>query len=57
MDMLAGDSTPNDLAVLGQFIDDRPKDSSFVIDNMLTGKAGLNIDPENIGISGRSFGG
>jgi dienelactone hydrolase len=56
MDMLAGDSTSNDMSVLGQFIDDRPKDCSFVIDRMLAGKAGLNIEPGKIGISGHSFG-
>jgi hypothetical protein len=46
MDMLAGDRTHNDMLMLGPLIEDRPKASFFVIDGMLTGKAGLNIDPE-----------
>jgi len=34
------------MSVLGPLIEDRPKASSFLVDGMLMGKAGLNIDPE-----------
>jgi dienelactone hydrolase len=47
-----------DPRALGQgFVADRPADVSFVIDRMLAGEGGLEIDADRIGVSGHSFGG
>jgi len=49
--------TPPDVNLIHTFIGDRPGDASFVIDRLLAGDAGLEIDPDRIGMSGHSFGG
>ncbi|MFT5696673.1 MAG: dienelactone hydrolase, partial [Myxococcota bacterium] len=46
-----------DSGAIGRFMEDRPKDLIFAIDEMLAGRSGLEIDPARIGVSGHSFGG
>ena len=58
-DMLAMATAPpqSPEAMIRRFMTDRPADVRFVIDSMLTGAAGVRVDPERIGMSGHSFGG
>jgi predicted dienelactone hydrolase len=56
-DMLSGEGAAGDADVIDRFIQSRPLDASFVIDAMLSGQSGLNIDSERIGMAGHSFGG
>lgn len=55
-----GGAPPDPAEVLGQFLDHRPRDASFVIDAVLDGRAGDLadlVDADRIGITGHSFGG
>jgi predicted dienelactone hydrolase len=56
-DMLSGEGAAGDADVIDRFILSRPLDASFVIDTMLGGQSGLDIDSERIGMAGHSFGG
>ncbi len=56
-DMLSGNGAAGDADVIDRFIKSRPLDASFVIDAMLQGQSGLDIDSERIGMAGHSFGG
>jgi predicted dienelactone hydrolase len=57
VDMLSGEGAVGDSEMIGRFIQSRPLDASFVIDAMLGGQSGLDIDSERIGMTGHSFGG
>ncbi len=58
MDAQASGGTPPDpLEAIQRFIDARPRDASFVLDRVLAGDAGVEIDAERIGMTGHSFGG
>jgi predicted dienelactone hydrolase len=57
VDMISGEATGGDPAVIDRFIQSRPLDASFVIDQMLAGEAGLAVLPDQVGMSGHSFGG
>lgn len=46
---------PTDM--IERFVDDRPKDASFVLDRMLAGDGPVPIDAARVGMSGHSFGG
>ena len=56
IDMVSGQST-GDVEFMNRFIQSRPVDASFVIDQMLAGAAELEIDADRVGMSGHSFGG
>lgn len=56
-DLVSGEGAAGDPEVLDRFVGSRPKDASFVIDQMLSGASGLSINPDQIGMSGHSFGG
>ena len=56
VDMLSGQST-GDAELINRFMESRPVDASFVIDQMLAGASDLDIDGDRIGMSGHSFGG
>jgi len=61
-DMLAtqsGDAVRDPQDVLRTFVEARPKDASFLIDQVLAGAGGVAdlVDPARIGIAGHSFGG
>ena len=56
-DMISGEGAAGDPRVIERFIQSRPCDVSFVIDQMLAGQSGLEIIPDQIGMSGHSFGG
>ena len=56
-DMFSGEGAAGDPEVIERFVQSRPCDVSFVIDQMLAGQSGLEIIPEQIGMSGHSFGG
>ena len=56
-DMLSGTGSAGDALVIEKFIEARPLDASFVIDQMLAGAANLDINADQIGMSGHSFGG
>ena len=56
VDMLSGQSA-GDAELINRFIESRPVDASFVIDQMLAGASDLDIDEDRIGMSGHSFGG
>lgn len=56
-DMLSGEGAAGDPEATDRFIQSRPLDTSFVIDAMLGGQSGLDIDSERIGMAGHSFGG
>lgn len=56
-DMISGEGAAGDPRVIERFIQSRPCDVSFVIDQMLAGRSGLEIIPDQIGMSGHSFGG
>ena len=56
VDMLSGQSAGNS-ELINRFIESRPVDASFVIDQMLSGASGLDIDKDRVGMSGHSFGG
>ena len=57
VDMISGASSAGDPAVIDQFIASRPQDASFVISQMLTGASGHTVLPDQVGMSGHSFGG
>ena len=57
LDMISGSGRAGDLDVLEKFIQSRPVDASFVIDQMLAGRSGLDLIPDQVGMSGHSFGG
>ena len=57
MQSVASGEAADPKVTMQAFIADRPADASFVIDRALAGESGLEIDPEEIGISGHSFGG
>ena len=46
-----------DAESINRFMQSRPFDASFVIDQMLAGASDLDIDEDRIGMSGHSFGG
>ena len=56
VDMLSGQSA-NDSELINSFMESRPVDASFLIDQMLAGASGLDIDEDRVGMSGHSFGG
>jgi len=56
-DMLSGDSAAGDNEVMRRFVESRPDDACFVIDQLLDGAAGLDVSAAQIGMSGHSFGG
>jgi len=56
-DMISEEGAAGDPRVIERFIQSRPCDVSFVIDQMLAGQSGLEIIPDQIGMSGHSFGG
>ena len=56
-DMISGESPAGDAEVMDRFVVSRPKDASFVIDQMLAGASGHSIIADQIGMSGHSFGG
>ena len=56
VDMLSGQSA-GDAELINRFMESRPVDASFVIDQMLAGASDLDIDEDRIGMSGHSFGG
>ena len=56
INMLNGQSA-GDVEFMNRFIESRPSDASFVIDQMLAGAAELEIDADRVGMSGHSFGG
>ncbi|MBT3867883.1 MAG: hypothetical protein HOF19_08210, partial [Gammaproteobacteria bacterium] len=53
--MISGEGAAGDPEVIERFVQSRPCDVSFVIDQMLAGESGLEIIPEQIGMSGHSF--
>jgi predicted dienelactone hydrolase len=55
--LISGDAAASDPDVTQRFIDSRPADASFVIDQMLAGKSGLQLIADQVGMSGHSFGG
>jgi predicted dienelactone hydrolase len=57
INMINGESRTGDLEFMNRFIQSRPADASFVIDQMIGGDAGIKIDANRIGMSGHSFGG
>ena len=57
VDMISGASTAGDPAVTDRFIVSRPLDASFVISQMLDGASGHTVLPDQVGMSGHSFGG
>ena len=57
INMMSGESRTGDLEFMHRFIQSRPADVSFVIDQMIAGSAGIEIDANRIGMSGHSFGG
>ena len=57
VNMINGESKTGDLDFMHRFIQSRPADASFVIDQMIAGDAGIEIDVNRIGMSGHSFGG
>jgi len=57
VDMMSGQSTTGDIEFMQRFIQSRPADATFVINQMIAGAAGLDIDADRIGMSGHSFGG
>jgi dienelactone hydrolase len=56
VDLLSGQSA-GDAESINRFMQSRPVDASFVIDQMLAGASDLEIDEDRIGMSGHSFGG
>ncbi len=56
-DMISGVGSPGDPAVIDRFIVSRPQDASFVISQMLNCASGHSVLPEQVGMSGHSFGG
>lgn len=56
-DMLSGEGAAGDPEVIDRFIKSRPLDASFVIDEMLRGQSGLEVDAESVAMAGHSFGG
>ena len=57
VDMISGASGAGDPTVIDQFIASRPQDASFVISQMLDGASGHTVLPDQVGMSGHSFGG
>lgn len=57
MDMMQMATQAPDPNMIDNFMGDRPADASFVVDRMLSGDAGIDVDPDRIGMSGHSFGG
>ncbi|HCC46363.1 MAG TPA: hypothetical protein DEQ32_18320 [Gammaproteobacteria bacterium] len=57
INMISGQSKTGDIEFMRRFILSRPADASFVIDQMIAGEAGIEIDANRIGMSGHSFGG
>ena len=55
--LISGEAAAGEAAVIERFIDSRPADASFVIDQMLAGKSGLQVIEDQVGMSGHSFGG
>jgi dienelactone hydrolase len=56
IELLTGQAA-GDAESINRFMQSRPVDASFVIDQMLAGASGLDIDEDRIGMSGHSFGG
>ena len=56
VDMLSGQPA-GDAELINRFMESRPVDASFVIDQMLAGASDLDIDEDRIGMSAHSFGG
>jgi dienelactone hydrolase len=57
VDMISGRGAAGDPDIIERFIQSRPMDASFVIDQMLAGQSGLDLIPDQVGMSGHSFGG
>ncbi|MBW2281404.1 MAG: alpha/beta hydrolase [Deltaproteobacteria bacterium] len=57
MQSQAGEAMPDLAETIARFIEDRPADTSFVIDRVLAGDGAVQVDAERIGITGHSFGG
>lgn len=57
MQLGMGGERPDPRQLVAGFIADRPSDASFVLDCALRGDAGVEIDPERVGMAGHSFGG
>ncbi len=59
LSLQAGGEPPDPITLLGEFIEARPADVSFAIDQVLANAGGVAaaIDPERIGMTGHSFGG
>ena len=55
--LISGEAAAGDPDVTQRFIDSRPADASFVLDEMLAGKSGLSLIEDQVGMSGHSFGG
>ena len=56
VELLSGQAA-GDAESINRFMQSRPVDASFVIDQMLAGASDLDIDEDRIGMSGHSFGG
>jgi dienelactone hydrolase len=57
MQMAAGGPRPDTDAILREFIDFRPADMSFMLDEVLASEFGSVVDAARIGMAGHSFGG
>mgnify|MGYP001278117318 FL=1 len=56
VDMLSGQSA-GDAELINRFMESRPVDASFIIDQMLAGASDVALDEDRIGMSRHSFGG
>ena len=56
VELLSGQAA-GDAESINRFMQSRPVDASFVIDQMLAGASDLEVDENRIGMSGHSFGG
>src|SRR5688500_3091089 len=60
LQVMMGNPMPDPVPLVNELIDARPKDMSFVLDELLAGRLGVDpsmLDAERIGIAGHSFGG
>ncbi len=57
MQLQSGGPRPDTDAILREFIEARPADVSFMIDQLLVGEFASMIDADRIGMTGHSFGG
>jgi dienelactone hydrolase len=57
---MMGNPMPDPVPLINELIDARPKDISFVLDQLLAGRLGVDpsvLDAERVGMAGHSFGG